>query len=396
MPSAPSITSVLGFARPERVRPDGERPGVGRAATIEPQPLDDTTLAMQECEIRDLAVLDAPEPSLDEAGFAIADLPDRHGLHDTLRAVRRDQRLSPPYAAALRRSLGRARVRLRDGTQLLILHIAAEGLLFRSEGPAGLDVGDGADDEVRHGGAVNVHADQDVLGTPLRQLMRGHAPRVLRHDAPDSSNRRSPLVLVNLWLPLRQVTRPLTLMHSASLDRGRHQCRYGLPTEGILDRTGETAVNDIWAFLHDEAQEWYFHSELALGQAYVFDTLSTAHGRCVLPGEDEAADRHRRLTAAEAAIGAGDRAALRAAAAGRGTSEVPTASLQGAIATMDALLDEAASQAEHLTSGRAHDWLSRSEAARAAVVRSSIELRALAIRLPAPARRWRSRSNRRM
>ena len=39
-------------------------------------------------------------------------------------------------------------------------------------------------------------------------------------------------------------------------------------------------------------------------------------------------------------------------------------------------------EAERLTTGSAHDWLRRSEAARAAVVRSSIELRALAIRLP--------------
>jgi hypothetical protein len=381
--SAPTVTSVLGFARPDRVRADDERPGVRRSATIEPEPLDDTTLAMHECEIRDLAVLDAQAPSLDEAGFSIADLPDRRGLHDTLRAVRREQRLSPRYEAAIRRSLGRARLRLRDGTRLLILHVAAEGLLFRSEGPAGIDVHGGADDEVRHGGAVNVHADQDVLGTPLRQLMRGHAPRLLRHDAPDSSNRRSPLVLVNLWLPLQQATRPLTLMHSASLDRRRHQCRYGLPTEGILHRSGERAVNDIWAFLHDEAQEWYFHSELGLGDAYVFDTLSTAHGSCALPGEDVAADRYQRLAAAEAAIGDRDTAALRVAVAGRGQRHVPTASLQRAIATMDALLDEVASQAERLTTGNAHDWLRRSEAARAAVVRSSIELRALAIRLPA-------------
>lgn len=49
---------------------------------------------------------------------------------------------------------------------------------------------------------------------------------------------------------------------------------------------------------------------------------------------------------------------------------------------MDALLGEAASEAEALTTGNAHDWLGRSEAARAGVVRSSIELRALAIRLP--------------
>jgi hypothetical protein len=382
MSSSSTVTSVLGFARPDRIRPDNERPGVRRSATIEPESLDDTTLAMHECEIRDLAVLDAREPSLDEAGFAIADLPDRRGLHDTLHAVLRDQRLSPRNEAAIRRSLGRARVRLRDGTHLLILHVAEEGVLFRSEGPAGIDVQEDADDEIRHGGAVNVHADQDVLGTPLRQLIRGHAPRILRHEAPDSSNRRSPLMLVNLWLPLRQVSRPLTLMHSASLDRRRDQCRYGLPTDGILDRSGERAVNDIWAFLHDEAQEWYFHSELGLGQAYVFDTLSTAHGSCALPGEDVAADRYRRLTEAEAAIGDGDSVALRATVAGRASSEVPTASLQRAIATMDALLDEVVSRAEHLSADGVGDWLRRSEAARAAVVRSSIELRALATRLP--------------
>jgi hypothetical protein len=382
MSSASAVTSVLGFARPERVSPDRDRPGVRRSATIQPEPLDDTTLAMHECELRDLAVPGFQEPSLDEAGFAIADLPDRRGLHDTLQAVLRDQRLSPRNEAALRRSLSRAHLRLRDGTHVLILHVAVEGVLFRSEGPAGIDVHEGDDDEIRHGGAVNVHADQDVLGTPLRQLMRGHAPRILRHDAPDSSNRRSPLMLVNLWLPLRQVTRPLALMHSASLDRRRDQCRYGLPTEGILNRSGERAVNDIWAFLHDEAQEWYIHSGLALGQAYVFDTLSTAHGSCVLPGEDVAADRYRRLAAAEAAIGERDTAALRAAATGRGPSAASTASLQRAIATMDALLDEVASQAERLIAGNAGDWLRRSEAARAAVVRSSIELRALAIRLP--------------
>jgi hypothetical protein len=296
--------------------------------------------------------------------------------------VLHEQRMTPHDEVAIRRSLGRARLRLRDGTHLLILHVAAEGLLFRSEGPAGIDVREGADDEIRHGGAVNVHADQDVLGTPLRQLMRGHAPRLLRHDAPDSSNRRSPLMLVNLWLPLQQRTRPLTLMHSGSLDRRRHQCRYRLPTEGILDRSGQRAVNDIWAFLHDEAQEWYFHSGLGLGHAYVFDTLSTAHGSCALPGEEVAADRYRRLATAEAAIGDRDTAALRAAVAARSTGDVPTASLQQAIATMDSLLGEAASQAERLTTGNAHDWLRRSQAARAAVVRSSIELRALAIRLP--------------
>lgn len=114
----------------------------------------------------------------------------------------------------------------------------------------------------------------------------------------------------------------------------------------------------------------------------MFDTLSTAHGSCVLPGEEVAADRYRRLAAAEKAIGDRDAAALRAAVEAPSTSDVPTASLQRAIATMDSLLGEAASQAERLTTGDADDWLRRSQEARTTVVRSSIELRALAIRLP--------------
>ncbi|WP_436793392.1 hypothetical protein [Actinospongicola halichondriae] len=387
MPPPPTVTSVLGFARPERVHPDDERPQLHRSSTIEPAALDDTTLAMHECGLRDLAVPGAANPTFDDAGFAIADLPDRRGLYDVLRTVRRDQRMNRENEVAIRRSLGRSRVLLRDGTQLLILHVAEEGVLFRSEGPAGIDVGAGTHGGVRHGGAVNVHADQDVLGTPLRQLMRGQAPRILRHDAPDSTNRRSPLMLVNLWLPLRQVTRPLTLLHNATVDRRRDQCRYALPTEGILNRSGDRAVNDIWAFLHHDEQEWYFHSELALGQAHVFDTLSTAHTSCALPGETVAADRYRRLLAAEAAIGDRDPAALRSAAAGRGPNDASTASLRRAIDAMDELIDEVASITDDHTTDIGADWLRRSETARSAVVRSSIELRALVLRLPSSRRR---------
>ncbi|MGV3758083.1 MAG: hypothetical protein ACO1PW_00890, partial [Actinomycetota bacterium] len=145
-----AVTSVLGFARPDRVHPDPERPGLHRSPTIEPAPLDATSLAMHACEIRDLATSGIPEPRLDDAGFAIADLPDRHGLHAALRTVRDEQQLSDRSAADIRRSLGRARLRLRDGSQLLLVHVAAEGLLFRREGPAGLDVHHGAEGETPH------------------------------------------------------------------------------------------------------------------------------------------------------------------------------------------------------------------------------------------------------
>ncbi|MGV3758804.1 MAG: hypothetical protein ACO1PW_04570, partial [Actinomycetota bacterium] len=106
------------------------------------------------------------------------------------------------------------------------------------------------------------------------------------------------------------------------------------------------------------------------------------HGSCVLPGEDVAADRYQRLLQAEAALREGDVASLRAAAARRGEQRVPTASLQRAIDAMDGLLDEVSSPSERPTDPRIEDWIRRAAGARSAVVRSSIELRALAVRLP--------------
>src|SRR5690606_15209679 len=97
-----------------------------------------------------------------------------------------------------------------------------------------------------------------------------------------------PLVLVNLWIPLQQVTRPLALMDRRTLDARAHQLRYALPTDGFLEREEDTRENDIWAFLHDAGQQWYFHSHMGHDRAYVFDTLGEPHGAFILPGEDVA------------------------------------------------------------------------------------------------------------
>ena len=64
--------------------------------------------------------------------------------------------------------------------------------------------------------------------------------------------------------------------------------RYGLPTDTFLERDENTRVNDIWTFLHDPAQRWYFNADLDARRAYVFDTLGVAHGATVLPGEAQA------------------------------------------------------------------------------------------------------------
>ena len=75
-----------------------------------------------------------------------------------------------------------------------------------------------------HAAATSVHADQDVLGTPLRQILRGAAPTLFRNRSADTQNTSSPLHLVNLWIPLQQITRPLALMDQRSRDRhGLHR-----------------------------------------------------------------------------------------------------------------------------------------------------------------------------
>lgn len=340
---------------------------------------------MRECEVRDLAD-EVFAPNLIEHGFTTVRLPERAGLRSHLESVRRKGALDGSDEAAIRRSLHRARVSLPDGAQLLVLHVADEGMIFRAAGPDAIAVdGSGLADE--HGGAQAVHADQDVGGTPVRQILRGLAPRVFRHDAPDSSNRRSPLQLVNLWLPLQQVTRPLALLDGSTVDRPRQQLRYELPVVDILGRTDESrAVNDIWRFVHDDRQRWYFHSEPELGQAHVFDTLSTPHGSFVLPGETIAADRYRRIDRAVAAVEAGRDVPDEPAAANQ-TTEVATEALRKAIEEMDASLD-----ALHTVEvGELEARVRRARAAQRAVVRMSIEMRAVVLRIP-PLRRRRSRS----
>src|SRR5690606_27658962 len=144
-----------------------------------------------------------------------------------------------------------------------------------------------------HGGATSIHADQDVYGTPLTELMDGRAPSLFRHDSPDGSNDDAGLMLANLWIPLQQITQPLVLGDGRSIDRRRHQLRYGLATQSFLERDDDMVINDIWTFLHDPDQRWYLRSEMDHRSAYVFNTLSTPHGAAVLPGEDLAEQCYR-------------------------------------------------------------------------------------------------------
>ncbi|MEZ5207658.1 MAG: hypothetical protein R2690_11940 [Acidimicrobiales bacterium] len=228
-----------------------------------------------------------------------------------------------------------------------------------------------------HGGATSIHADQDVYGTPLTQLMDGRAPSLFRHHSPDGANDEAGLMLVNLWIPMQQITQPLVLGDGRSIDRRRHQLRYGLATQSFLERDDDMVINDIWTFLHDPDQRWYLRSAMDHRSAYVFDTLSTPHGAAVLPGEDVAERCYRMLEAAESAVRDHDPNAVRAAVADdvpEPGDDVPAA-LRAAIGTMVAVADEARDRPDKVCGPEAEAWLAASQAARAAVVRMSLEMR---------------------
>jgi hypothetical protein len=319
------------------------------------------------------------------SGFDTIDLAPLAELQATLERVRRARHIAPADASAIRAALRGRTFRLSDGRLLRLLFIGPEGLILRKAGPNGrkADPHEKMSDMNGHEASQAVHSDQDVLGTPVRQLLRGFGPVVFRHDAPDSANRRSPIFLVNIWIPLQQVTRPLTLMDQRTVDRRRHQLRYALPTDDFLERDEDSRVNDIWTFLHDDSQQWYFTSEMDARKAYVFNTLSTPHGAFILPGEAAAERRYLALQLTRDAICNREAQAASVDAAPIG-DELPAETpqpLRKAIASMDALLAEARANAERLCID-AGDWIERATIAMDVLVRKSIELRAVAIVLP--------------
>jgi hypothetical protein len=306
------------------------------------------------------------------------DLSDMDALQEALAGVRASGHLADDAAATIRSLLDGAVLRCSSGRSLTVLYLADEGFIMRKSGPNGMSVvGPRSVGANGHGAATSVHADQDVYGTPLKQLMDGRAPSLFRHDSPDGANGDAGLMLVNLWLPLQQITQPLVLADGRTLDRRRHQLRFGLPTESFLEREEEMTTNDIWTFLHDADQRWHLRSEMDHRSAYVFNTLSTAHGACALPGEDVAELLYRSLEDAETAVERGDRASVSDAVAGAPpelASRVPPA-LRAAIATMASLAEEARLDPAAVCGPRAETWLAASRAARRQVVRMSLELR---------------------
>jgi hypothetical protein len=259
--------------------------------------------------------------------------------------------------------------------------VAPEGLIMRTGGPNGLKVDPGLEMGQMNGHdvALAIHGDQDVRGTPLKQMMRGFAPFMFRHQTPDGGNRLSPLVLVNVWIPLQQITRPLTLMDRRTLNAREHQLRYALPTDTFLDRSEDMKFNDIWAFMHDDAQQWYFHSQMGHDRAYIFDTLGEPHGSMILPGEDVAEHYYLQLQQLRLLLEAGE-PVQPPSPVSEVLPEDTTVQLRRAI---DAMSNLVASVPVDNPGRNAIDvWQARAAEAMESVVRRSLEMRVVAFMLP--------------
>lgn len=380
-----AVTASLAFTPAGEVSPDTERVGMLRAKT---HPIDADSKRVFEfhpCRVLDWAVT-GKSLNLDKMGFDTVDLSSMTELQRVLAGVRSAANITKADASTIRHCLNGQTVRLSSGQRLKLLSIAPEGLIMRKSGPNGMpaDPNEEMSEMNGHEAATAIHGDQDVKGTPLRQMMRGLAPWVFRHQAPDSVNRVSPLCLVNLWIPLQQINRPLTLMDRQTLDKRKHQLRYALPTDSFLDRDEEQRVNDIWSFLYDENQQWYFNADMDSNSAYVFDTLGTPHGSMILPGEEVTEEYYRCLAMAREAIGRADVAALTELGS---LAELPmpvdtTEPLRRAIAEMYALLQQLLHGAEQIIAD-SDEWLRRARTVMDSLVRKSIEMRVVAVRVPA-------------
>lgn len=373
-----TVTVTLGFLPASFAIPDAEHPGLLRAGERAAAPYDRGSIERHACPATDGTRDDAVAPDLLELGFDTVDLSGSTELQATLERVRVAGHLGDEDAATIRSLLAGAVLPCASGRTITVLHLADEGFIMRKGGPNGRPVvGPRSQGANGHGQATSVHADQDVYGTPLTQLMDGRAPELFRHDSPDGHNHDAGLMLVNLWIPLQQITQPLVLADGRSIDRRAHQLRYGLATQSFLERDEDMTINDIWTFLHDDGQRWYLQSDMDHRRAYVFDTLSTPHGAGTLPGEDVAEQWYLALEAAEAAVAAGDVAACAEALAAVPPTlpaDTPPA-LREAVTTMAAVADEARRDPAAVCGSAAEAWSASSRAARQRVVRMSLELR---------------------
>ncbi|WP_101756598.1 hypothetical protein [Oceanicoccus sp. KOV_DT_Chl] len=172
------IEAQVAFAKPADVVDDLQRKGMLRA-TAHPIDADQQeAFELKPCRLRDWSAPSESKLNLETMGFDHIELPSNALLQNTLENVRLAGKISRVEASIIRKQLKGRSFKLSSGKRLRLLFIAAEGFIMRKAGPNGMKVDpDIAMSEMNgHDGALTVHADQDVRGTPLKQMMHGAAP----------------------------------------------------------------------------------------------------------------------------------------------------------------------------------------------------------------------------
>ncbi len=373
----PPLSVQLGFARGQDVLKDSGGAlripthfGTGGGAG--------NTVETHWCEAIDLADNSAQAPGLAAAGFDQIDLAGRETLQSLLAGVNQACELDEASANRIRREIQGKTFRLLNGRRLKVLFVAPEGFIMRRSGPNGLDIAPGQAMTERNGhkAADQVHGDQNVYGTPLKKLLKRTAPWLFRHQTLGRRNRLSPIFLLNLWIPLQQVTQPLTLADRRTINSEKHQINYALPTGGFLERDEDQALNDLWLFLHNESQQWYCDTAMSHERAYVFDTLGAPHGAATLPGEEVAEIYFRQLGKMLECVDRGE--SLLTVKEAEALPDVPLEapeSLRQILSAASELIREAAEISAPVQSG----WADRARAVARLFIRQSLEMRLVAL-----------------
>ncbi len=385
MSASTKTKGFMAFTRPQDVSDDPERKGVKRAEAKDLTQDLSRHFDFRTCDIHDCLASAAPSLNIKTMGFDTISLASSKPLQNILADIKVSGRVDEFQAEEIRRLIKKGSFKLSNGETLRLLYVAPEGFIVRKAGPNGMkaDPDEKMDGSNGHEGAVNVHGDQDVYGTPIKQILKGFGPYLFNHKTPDGENNISPLFLINLWIPLQQITRPLTLMDRRTLNNKEHQLRYSLATDNFLEREEDQIYNDIWTFQYDDDQMWYFHSEMGPDKAYIFDTLGEPHGAFISPGEKRAEHLYKKLKAVLGAVNKGDAGEIQSLSKieSEELPEATTKPLRAAVATMETLLQEAGKRSKTLAI-ESTLWRKSAEEVLDSLIRKSLEMRVVGLITP--------------
>jgi hypothetical protein len=130
------------------------------------------------------------------------------------------------------------------------------------------------DHNVRHGGAHDPRADRPGVDRPVHHAHTDYTPRSalerLRHElGPHAEAELSRYLQVNLWRPIRGPVRdaPLALCDGASV--ALHALR-------SVELRYPNRTGSIYYLMHEAAQRWYFASDMAADEAWLFKNFDSA------------------------------------------------------------------------------------------------------------------------